>query len=248
MTMIYIYAFASVVLVSFVSFVGIFMLSLQEEKLRKYIFIFISLAVGALLGDAFIHLIPEAFSEIKDVMLASILIISGILIFFALEKFLHWHHHGEDKEESHIHPVGRLILFSDSIHNFMDGMIIGASFLISIPVGLATTLAVILHEIPQEIGDFTVLLHAGYTKMPALWLNFLSALLAIAGVLIVLALGKEQSLTLWISPIAAGGFIYIAIADLIPELHKTKELKYSILQIVAVVIGILAMVALTFVE
>ena len=248
MTMIYIYAFASVVLVSFVSFVGIFMLSLQEEKLRKYIFIFISLAVGALLGDAFIHLIPEAFSEIKDVMLASILIISGILIFFALEKFLHWHHHGEDKEESHIHPVGRLILFSDSIHNFMDGMIIGASFLISIPVGLATTLAVILHEIPQEIGDFTVLLHAGYTKMRALWLNFLSALLAIAGVLIVLALGKEQSLTLWISPIAAGGFIYIAIADLIPELHKTKELKYSILQIVAVVIGILAMVALTFVE
>ncbi|KKQ21295.1 MAG: hypothetical protein US45_C0011G0003 [Candidatus Nomurabacteria bacterium GW2011_GWA1_37_20] len=248
MTMIYIYAFASVVLVSFVSFVGIFMLSFQEEKLRKYIFIFISLAVGALLGDAFIHLIPEAFSEIKDVMLASILIISGILIFFALEKFLHWHHHGEDKEESHIHPVGRLILFSDSIHNFMDGMIIGASFLISIPVGLATTLAVILHEIPQEIGDFTVLLHAGYTKMRALWLNFLSALLAIAGVLIVLALGKEQSLTLWISPIAAGGFIYIAIADLIPELHKTKELKYSILQIVAVVIGILAMVALTFVE
>src|SRR3989344_30875 len=243
MTMIYIYAFASVVLVSFVSFVGIFMLSLQEEKLRKYIFIFISLAVGALLGDAFIHLIPEAFSEIKDVMLTSILIISGILIFFALEKFLHWHHHGEDKEESHIHPVGRLILFSDSIHNFMDGMIIGASFLISIPVGLATTLAVILHEIPQEIGDFTVLLHAGYTKMRALWLNFLSALLAIAGVLIVLALGKEQSLTLWISPIAAGGFIYIAIADLIPELHKTKELKYSILQIVAVVIGILAMVA-----
>ena len=248
MTTIYLYTFISVLVISFVSFVGIFMLSFQEEKLRKYIFIFISLAVGALLGDAFIHLIPEAFSEIKDVMLASILIISGILIFFALEKFLHWHHHGEDKEESHIHPVGRLILFSDSIHNFMDGMIIGASFLISIPVGLATTLAVILHEIPQEIGDFTVLLHAGYTKMRALWLNFLSALLAIAGVLIVLALGKEQSLTLWISPIAAGGFIYIAIADLIPELHKTKELKYSILQIVAVVIGILAMVALTFVE
>ncbi len=224
------------------------MLSLQEEKLRKYIFIFISLAVGALLGDAFIHLIPEAFSEIKDVVLTSILIISGILIFFALEKFLHWHHHGEDKEESHIHPVGRLILFSDSIHNFMDGMIIGASFLISIPVGLATTLAVILHEIPQEIGDFAVLLHAGHTKLRALWLNFLSALLAIAGVLIVLALGKEQSLALWISPIAAGGFIYIAVADLIPELQKTKEIKYSLLQILAVLIGVLAMVALTFLE
>ena len=224
------------------------MLSLQEEKLRKYIFIFISLAVGALLGDAFIHLIPEAFDEFKNTTLASILIISGIFAFFALEKFLHWHHHGEDKEESHIHPVGRLILFSDGIHNFMDGMIIGASFLISIPVGLATTLAVILHEIPQEIGDFAVLLHAGYTKMRALWLNFLSALLAIAGVLIVFALGKEQFLTSWISPIAAGGFIYIAIADLIPELHKVKGLKYSILQITAVVMGITAMFALTFVE
>ncbi len=224
------------------------MLSLQEEKLRKYIFVFISLAVGALLGDAFIHLIPEAFEKSKSATETSILIIAGILLFFILEKFLHWHHHGEDKEKFQVHPVGQLVLFSDGIHNFIDGMIIGASFLINVPVGLATTLAVILHEIPQEIGDFAVLLHSGYTKMRALWLNFLSALLAIAGVLLVFMLDKEQSVTLWILPIAAGGFIYIAVADLIPELQKTKEIKYSVLQIISVIAGVLAMVALVFLE
>lgn len=244
----YVYAFISVIIVSLVSFVGIFMLFLREEKLRKYIFIFISLAVGALLGDAFIHLIPESFEKSKDTTLPSILIISGILVFFVLEKLLHWHHHGEDKEKSHVHPVGRLVLFSDGIHNFIDGMIIGASFLISVPVGLATTLAVILHEIPQEIGDFAVLLHAGYTKARALWLNFLSALLAIAGVLTIFVLGEKQSLTLWVLPIAAGGFIYIAVADLIPELQKTKKIKHTILQIVAVITGVLAMVALVYLK
>ena len=172
----------------------------------------------------------------------------GILLFFALEKFLHWHHHGEDTE-NHIHPVGKLVLFSDAVHNFLDGMIIGASFLVSVPVGLATTIAVVLHEIPQEIGDFAVLLHSGYTKARALWLNFLSALAALLGALVLFSLGEiaEISAT-WLVPIAAGGFIYIAVADLMPELHKTKELKYSILQIGAVMIGVLAMVALTLLE
>ncbi len=249
MTTIYLYAFGSVVVVSCISFIGIFTLSLKEEILRKYIFIFIGLAVGALLGDALIHLIPEAFENSTNVTVTSILVIAGILFFFILEKFLHWHHHGEDKEEESIHPVGRLILFSDGIHNFMDGIIIGASFLVSIPIGLATTLAVILHEIPQEVGDFAVLLHAGYTKGRALWLNFLSALLAILGVVALFAVGEIAELSSsYFLPIAAGGFIYIAVADLIPELHKTKEASHSILQIVAVIAGVSAMVALTFVE
>jgi len=244
----YIYALASVITVSLFSLIGVFSLSLREDSVRKYVFIFISVAVGALLGDAFIHLIPEAFENVSNPLLASILIIAGILFFFILEKFLHWHHHGDDTNENHIHPIGKLILFSDGVHNFIDGIIIGASFLISIPVGLATTLAVILHEIPQEVGDFAVLLHAGYTKTRALWLNFLSALLSIAGVLLVFVLGKEQLVTFWILPIAAGGFIYIAVADLIPELQKTKEIKYSIFQILAVLFGVLAMVALTLLE
>lgn len=249
MTTIYVYTFASVAIVSLISFVGVLALAKREELLKKYIFIFISIAVGALLGDAFIHLIPEALEESVNMTFTSVLIIVGILFFFILEKFLHWHHHGEDKDDNYVHPVGKLVLFSDGVHNFMDGIIIAVSFLVSIPVGIATTVAVILHEIPQEVGDFGVLLHSGYTKKRAIWLNFLSALTAIFGALVLFVLGASvEAAIIWLVPLAAGGFIYIAVADLIPELHKTKEAKHSILQILAVVVGILAMVALTYLE
>lgn len=228
---------------------GVFTLSLREDILKKYISIFISLAVGALLGDAFIHLIPEALENSSNGTLAGTLIIVGILIFFILEKFFHWHHHGEDTNETDIHPMGKLILLSDGIHNFIDGIIIGASFMVSIPVGVATTVAVILHEIPQEIGDFAVLLHSGYTKTKALWLNFLSAILALLGLVFVFLINQvENTVTIYFLPIAAGGFIYIALADLIPELHKTKTIKYSILQLIGVAGGIVAMIALTYLE
>jgi zinc and cadmium transporter len=245
----YIYAFTSVILVSIFSFVGLFSLALKEELLKKYIFIFISLAVGALLGDAFIHLIPEALENSTNTSLTGSLIIGGILIFFILEKFLHWHHHGEDTSDTHIHPAGKLVLFSDGVHNFIDGIIIGSSFMLSTPIGIATTIAVILHEIPQEIGDFAVLIHSGYTKSRALWLNFLSALLAILGLVVVFILNQTENIVnLYFLPIAAGGFIYIALADLIPELQKTKKLKYSLVQIFTVFLGVCLMLALTFLE
>lgn len=249
MITIYIYSFISVITVSLVSLIGIFSLSLKEEIIKKYISLFISLAVGALLGDAFIHLIPEAFENSSNASIVSLLIIFGILIFFIIEKFLHWHHHGDDTETNHIHPVGKLLLFTDGFHNLIDGIIIGVSFLVSVPIGIATTIAVVLHEIPQEIGDFAVLIHAGYEKKEALWLNFLSALAAIIGLIIALIFGSiAQTFTTWILPIAAGGFIYIAVADLIPELQKTKELKYSILQIATVLVGILTMLVLLLLE
>jgi len=131
----------------------------------------------------------------------------------------------------------------------IDGVIIGVSFLISIPIGIATALAVVLHEIPQEIGDFAVLIHSGYTKKKALWLNFLSALMAILGLIIAIIFGSvAETFALWVLPIAAGGFIYIAVADLIPELQKTKKIKYSIFQFLTMFVGILAMVLLTFLE
>ncbi|MDQ3245032.1 MAG: ZIP family metal transporter [bacterium] len=234
---------------SLISLVGVFGLSLKEELLKKYIFIFISLAVGALLGDAFIHIIPEAFENSNNHTTTSILIITGILLFFILEKFLHWHHHGDDTQENHIHPAGKLVLFSDGVHNFIDGMIIGASFIVSVPVGIATTVAVILHEIPQEVGDFAVLIHSGYTRVRALWLNFLSALMAILGLFVVFILGNRvENSSLYFLPIAAGGFIYIALSDLIPELHKTQNTKHSIAQITSVIFGILLMLLLTFIE
>ena len=249
MTTTYFYAFIRVIIVSLVSLIGVFSLSFKKETIEKYINLFISLAVGALLGDAFIHLIPEAFKDSSNSVIVSLLIISGILVFFIIEKFLHWHHHENDLEINHIHPVGKLLLYSDGFHNLIDGIIIGASFLVSVPVGIATTMAVFLHEIPQEIGDFAVLIHSGYTTNRALFLNFLSALTAVVGVALALIFGSvAETFSLWILPIAAGGFIYIALADLIPELQKTKELKYSILQILTVSLGVLMMVALLLFE
>jgi len=249
MTINYLYSLVAVIIVSLVSLIGVFSLSIKDEFLKKYISVFISLAVGALLGDAFIHIIPEAFEKFSDATVVGILIILGIFIFFILEKFIHWHHHGEDVEDQGIHPAGKLVLFSDGIHNLIDGVIIGTSFLVSVPVGVATTIAVILHEIPQEIGDFAVLIHSGFEKRKALWLNFLSALLAVVGVLIVILLGKvaESSISFFI-PIAAGGFIYIALSDLIPELHKHKDYKISMHQILAVISGIFLMFLMTFLE
>ncbi len=242
----YIYAIASVLAVSLISFAGVFTLSMREAVLRKNIFLMVSLAVGALLGDAFIHLIPEAFETIANPTAVSLAIIGGAIAFFITEKFLHWHHHamGEHDHET-VHPTGKLVLISDGVHNFIDGLIIGASFLVSTELGIATTLAVILHEIPQEIGDFGVLIHSGFSKVRALWFNFLSALTAVLGVVVALVSQNIGStLSVWLVPIAAGGFIYIAMSDLVPELHKTKHPGQSVLQLVAIGIGILAMVAL----
>jgi zinc and cadmium transporter len=146
-------------------------------------------------------------------------------------------------------PAGKLILISDGFHNLIDGVIIGASYLVSTEVGIATTLAVILHEIPQEIGDFGVLLHAGYSKGKALLWNFISGLFAVVGVIIVFIFGEAISgSTSVIMPIAAGGFIYIALSDLTPELQKTKSIKSSLLQLLAVGVGIVAMILLLALE
>ncbi|MEK7642593.1 MAG: ZIP family metal transporter [Patescibacteria group bacterium] len=243
----YLYSFLSVILVSLISFIGVFALSLKQEILKKYVFVLVSLAVGALLGDAFLHLLPESFLEIENTRLLSLAIIGGIFIFFILEKFFHWHHH--DTECNPHHSVRRLIFVSDGVHNFVDGLLIGASFLIDTKLGFATTVAVILHEIPQEIGDFGVLVHAGYTKSEALFWNFFSSLFSVAGLITVLIFKDlANSLSLWLLPIAAGGFIYVALSDLVPELHKTKTASAILLQLVAIAVGIFAMYLLLFLE
>ncbi|MEK7510841.1 MAG: ZIP family metal transporter [Patescibacteria group bacterium] len=244
------FSLSSVLLVSAISLIGIFTLSLKDSVIKGVTFILVGIATGALLGDAFIHLIPEAFAETTNPTVLSLTIIGGMLIFFVLEKFLHWHHHqGLEESEPAVHPVGKMILVSDGVHNFVDGLIITASYLVSVEVGIATTIAVILHEIPQEIGDFGVLLHAGYTKAKALFYNFVSALFAFLGAGVALLLGGATELfTAWLVPLAAGGFIYIALTDLIPELHKTKSLRHSALQLLAVIVGIAAMVGLLAIE
>lgn len=244
------FAIGSVLIVSALSVIGLFTLSLKQKVLDSAVFVLVSLAVGALLGDTFLHLLPEAFESATNPLSISLAVLGGILAFFLLEKFLHWHHHhGLEAQEPAVHPMGKMILISDGVHNFLDGLIIAASYFVSIEVGIATTVAVILHEIPQEIGDFGVLVHAGYSKAKALWLNFFSAILAIVGVVLGLLLGSAtESFAAFLVPIAAGGFIYIAMSDLIPELHKTKVPYLSLIQFLAIAAGIGAMVLLLGLE
>ncbi|MEK7621989.1 MAG: ZIP family metal transporter [Patescibacteria group bacterium] len=241
----------SVVVVSIISLVGVFAISFREDLIRKYIYLLVALAVGALLGDAFIHLIPEGLEQIGNPTIFSLLIIAGILLFFIIEKYLHWHHHYESADLDHaIHPLGKMILFSDGVHNFIDGLIIGSSYLVSPELGIATTIAVILHEIPQEIGDFGVLIHSGFSRTRALWFNFASALAAVLGVVIVLTAERLAGLlSVWLIPFAAGGFIYIALSDLIPELHKNSDRKsHALLQLLMIVVGIISMLLLLKLE
>lgn len=259
--MIWLYSILSVLIVSLVSLIGLFTFSLRTEALKKIIFIIISLSIGALFGDVFIHIIPEVFAEGILPQTFSISIIAGILVFFILEKFLRWHHSHEAhiecadcdpvelEEKQEKESLGAMILLADGLHNFLDGIIIGLSFLVSIPVGIATVIAVVLHEIPQEVSDFGLLLHAGFSRSRALFLNFLSALTAVAGVVLALLVGKalEEIISIGLAA-AAGGFIYIAGSDLVPELHKVRDFKKSSIQVLAITVGFLLMFALLLIE
>ena len=240
----------SVLVISLVSFIGLVTVFVNQKRLQSTIFVLVSLAVGAMLGDAFIHLLPEAFEQTQGSHATSLYCLLGILIFFVLEKFLLWRHDHATEEHTHpIHPVGYMNLLADGLHNFIDGVLIGASFMVSIPIGFATTVAVLLHEIPQEIGDYGVLLHAGFSRSRALWLNFLTATLAIAGALLALFLGvRVEGFTKIVLPLAAGGFIYIAGSDLVPELHKERQPDKAAIQFIGIAVGIGFMFLLTFFE
>ncbi|MDP3879550.1 MAG: ZIP family metal transporter, partial [Dehalococcoidales bacterium] len=210
----------------------------------------ISFAAGALAGDAFIHLIPEAFEELGTGLLTPLLIIAGMLAFFAIESSIHWRHCHIPTSEHHVHPVAALNLISESLHNFIDGVLIAASYMVSIPLGIATTVAVMAHEIPQEIGDFGVLVYAGFTIKKALLFNFAAALTAVIGAVIVLVIGQHISgLSALMLPITAGGFIYIAGSDIVPEIHRTCDrLIIAAGHFVAILLGIGLMVALVVLE
>jgi len=246
--MIWIYSLLSVFFVSCISLIGLFTLSIKIETLRKILLYLVSFSVGGLLGDAFIHLLPESM-KLNSAFFLSFYILSGIIISFIIEKFIHWRHCHIPTSIEHPHPFAIMNMIGDSVHNFIDGLIIGASYLTSLQVGIATTLAVIMHEIPQEIGDFSVLIHGGFSKNKALFLNFITALTAIAGTIISLFIGSYVgSLTNFLLPFAVGSFIYIASSDLIPELHKeTKPLK-SFIQLVSLIFGIAIMFLLIFLE
>lgn len=249
-----IYSLIATLGVSLLSFAGLVTLSLKRQWLNGVLFLLISLSAGALLGDVFFHLLPELINEmgLMSVKLSSFILV-GIVGFFVLEKFLIWHHHHDietpEDHESHRHTherqIGKMNLIGDAFHNFLDGMIIAGSFMISPVAGIGTTVAVLLHEIPQEIGDFGVLIHSGYTVKRALFLNFLTALMAVLGAVITWWFGSVNASYLEILiPITAGGFIYIAGSDLIPELKKEKKTIESFKQLLALLVGILIMYGL----
>ena len=245
------YTFISLVVVSLISLVGVFTLSIKPERLKKLLLYMVSFAVGGLLGDAFLHLLPETFEKIGFTTTTSFLILSGVVLFFILEKFLLWHHcHVPDSAEHKHPPVVALNLVGDFVHNMLDGTIIAASFLVSPQVGLTTSLAVIFHEIPQEIGDFAILLHSGLSVKKALKFNLLSALGAFIGAAITFAIGPQiENFSVYVLPLTAGGFLYIAGSDLIPELHKhDARLRSSFGQLICILAGIAVMAILVFLE
>jgi len=237
MNTIIIYSLISVIIVSLISLIGIIAFSIKENILKKIIIYLVSFSIGTMFGAAFLHLIPEALEKEANA-LAYVLV--GLLFSFILEKFIKWRHcHNPNHFYKNIHPFAYINLVGDLIHNFIDGIIIAASYIVSIPLGISTTIAVMMHEIPQEIGDLAVLLHGGFTKGKALFLNFITALSAVVGVAIGLTIGSDNMQFIsFLIAFAAGNFIYIAASDLIPELHKETKLKNSLLQLLFIILGV----------
>ena len=225
-------------IVSLISLIGIFFIGMKQDTLTKIIKYLVSFAVGGLLGGAFFHLLPESMETGNPFLFVYVL--SGIMIFFLIEKFLHWRHC--HKGHCDAHTFTYLNLIGDGIHNFIDGMIIAASFVTDMRLGVITTLAVAAHEIPQEIGDFAILVYGGFSKSKALLFNLLSALTAMAGAVIAyFSFNQIVWLKGFLIPFTAGGFLYIALVDLIPELHKEAGKDNMALQFITIISGLLLM-------
>lgn len=252
------YILASVVLASLVSLVGIITLVLHPRLLERILFALVSFAAGAMLGAAFLDLMPEAIEHAPDGVFPAVLV--GIVVFFVVETFLYWYHCHSGRCERHTHvsishalghkhirmPFTYLNLFGDGVHNFLDGAIIATSYIASVPLGIVTTLAVVFHEIPQEISDFGILVYGGFTRMQALFYNFLSAITAIAGAVIAYFFAATiENFTNWMVPFTAGGFIYIASVDLLPELHQMQRFPKAVAQLAFFLLGIGVMWFLT---
>lgn len=216
----------------------------------------ISYAIGALLGAVFLEILPHAFREASSIESMAVTVLLGILLFFVLEKLVLWRHchgdtceaHAVESHDHHGHDHGRsglMIMVGDTFHNFVDGILIAAAFMLDIKLGFVTAIAIIAHEIPQEVGDFLILLHSGYSKQHALFFNLLSSLATVfGGLLAYFALQTVQDWIPTILGLAAASMIYVAVADLIPGLHKRTELKATIQQVALILLGI-ASIALT---
>lgn len=233
------YILLATFIVSLFSFVGVLSLALKDKLLNKILLILIGLSAGALMGGAFLHLLPEAI-ENNSRLDVYLLVLVGFIIFFLIEKVLHWRHC--HKGECDVHTFHYMNLVGDSIHNFIDGLIMAASFVVSLPLGMTTTIAIATHEIPQEIGDFGVLLYGGFSKKKAIVLNFLVSLMAVIGGIVGFFVSSYiEDIVVFILPFAAGGFIYIAATDLVPEIRKELDMRKYMATLLVFISGILIM-------
>ncbi len=267
------YTLGATLTISALALVGILTLYLQGERLHAWLLPMVGFAAGALLGDVFLHLLPELVERKGELDLPSSLLIQlGTLTFFLLEQGLRrWQaeHTGRDDHEAHLahvstspprpegerrrsllhaRPFAVVNLGTDLLHNLIDGLVVGGAFLFSTNLGIATTIAVALHEIPQELGDYAVLVQAGLGRGQALLYNFLTALSAVAGGVLALVIGQSsESFSLLLIPFTAGSFIYLAVGDLIPEIQAHGRPGHTASGVVGLIVGIALMVALHFV-
>ncbi|MEW6102034.1 MAG: ZIP family metal transporter [Candidatus Omnitrophota bacterium] len=237
--MVLVFALISTFVVSLLSLIGVFTLYLKEGLLNKILFYLVGFSAGALIGGAFLHILPEVLENVASNSVFYSLIL-GLVSFLLLERYFHWRHCHDGICE--VHAFTYLNLIGDGLHNFIDGMIIAVSFTVSIKLGLVTTLAVILHEIPQELGDFGVLVYGGFSKQKALFFNFLCALTAMLGALTGYFITDFiHGLANFILPFTAGGFIYIATSDLIPQIQKERDRGRSVFAFIAFLLGVVLM-------
>ncbi len=245
----FLYGIGSVVIVSLVSLLGALTLTLSDRTLHRVLLYLVSFSAGALLADALVHMLPEAAQTLGFGTKMAAYVLLGIVLSFIVEKFIQWRHCHLGHSREHPHPFAYMNLIGDAVHNFIDGIIIMASYLGGIPLGIATTLAVVFHEIPQEIGDYGVLIHGGFTRRKAIIFNVATALTAVVGAIVGYFLANAwQGLAMVLLPIAAGHFIYIASTDLLPELHKEVRAEKSAMQLLAILLGIGVMMALLLFE
>ena len=233
--------------ISLIAFVGALTLFLKEKLLKRILLVLVAFSAGALIGGAFLHLMPEAIIEVganeASILNVFLYLLLGFCIFFILEQLIRWHHHHATTHPK-IMPFSYLILISDGIHNFIDGLVIAASFMVSFPMGTVTTLAIALHEIPQEIGDFGVLIYGGFERVKALILNYISAIAVVfGGITGYLLYGWIGESIVFLLPFAAGNFIYIASTDLIPEIRYKESLTKSSVRFCTFMTGIGLMLA-----
>lgn len=240
----------STLLVSLISLIGVLALSIKKKFLDNALLFLVAFAAGSMLGAAFFEILPESMDVLGQNALTFTLV--GILVFFVIERYIHWHHC--HREHSHgliaesIRPLPFLNLIGDGLHNMLDGAIIAASYLTDFQLGIISTVAIALHEIPQEFGDFGILIHGGLKVKQALSYNLISALLAVMGAISEIVFASNfQSITPIILGIAGGGFIYLSLVDIIPELHKETKTGKIVSQGIALLLGLLVIFSLNLI-